>query len=284
LTIVGHAYLGFEQSFAQPIVALATAYSMQLLLEWLHARSIGRPPRFVGGFGNVVDFLLPAHIAALSLAMLMYFNDRLWVVAFAVAVAIGSKSLLRVSTGNGTRHFFNPSNFGIAVTFLLFPSVALAMPWQWTTEVSGAADWEFPIIVFIAGTLLHLKYASRIWGIVSFLISFVVQAVFRGLVFEDQSVLTTLMPATGVAAMIFVFYMAPDPATSPSAPKRQMIFGASISLVYMILMFMHVVFALFFALTIVCLIRGVCMAVTPLLHLDRASDPSASPTLDSARN
>ena len=120
LTVVGHGYLGFEQSLAQPLVALATAYSMQILLEWLYAKSNGLTPRFRGGLSNLVDFLLPAHIGALAIAMLLYFNERLWIVAFAVAVSIGSKYLFRVPTDKGSRHIFNPSNLGITVTFFCF--------------------------------------------------------------------------------------------------------------------------------------------------------------------
>ena len=121
LTVLGHAFLGFEQSAVQPLVALATAYGMQLLLEFVDARCNHRRPRFAGGLVPLVDFLLSAHITALAIAMLLYFNDRLWVVAFATAVAIASKTLFRAPFGSGTRHVFNPSNFGITVTLLLFP-------------------------------------------------------------------------------------------------------------------------------------------------------------------
>jgi hypothetical protein len=187
----------------------------------------------------------------------MYFNDRLWIIAFAVAVALTSKTLFRVPAQVGSQHFLNPSNLAISITFLLFPSVGLTMPWMWTTEVSGWADWAFPILIFCLGTMLHLKYASRLWVVVSFLFSFAAQALFRGLFLEGTNVLTALAPATGVAAMIFTFYMAPDPGTSPAGKYEQILFGTSISLVYMILVMCHIVFALFFALTIVCLIRGV---------------------------
>ena len=259
LTIVGHAYLGFEQSVAQPLVALATAYSMQLLLEWIYARCNGLTPKFYGGIGKLVDFLLPAHIAALAIAMLLYFNDRLWMVAFATSVAIGSKFVLRVPTVNGSRHYLNPSNLGLTLTFLLFPSVGVAMPWQWTTEISGPVEWLFPVAIFVLGTMLHLKYASRIWVVLSFLVAFAVQAVIRGLA-PDVNILTALAPATGVPAAIFTFYMAPDPATSPQGRNSQIAYGASIALVYMALMYLHVVFALFYALTIVCTVRGFSMA------------------------
>ena len=42
ITVLGHTILGFEQSYAQPLVALATGYGVQLLLESLEAWSRGR--------------------------------------------------------------------------------------------------------------------------------------------------------------------------------------------------------------------------------------------------
>src|SRR6266853_510314 len=112
LNVVGHIYLGFEQSWAQPLVALATTYSMEIVLELIDARSNQRPPAFAGGLRNLVDFLLPAHITGLSIAMLLWANDQLWPFAFAAAVATGSKAILRVPIGKSTRHFLNPSNLG----------------------------------------------------------------------------------------------------------------------------------------------------------------------------
>lgn len=265
LTIVGHLFLGFEQAPIQPLIALLVGYILQLALEWLHAYANNTTPKFYGGFNRLVAFLLPTHIACLSIAMLMYFNDRIWIICFAVAVAITSKTLFRVPTKQGSRHFFNPSNFAISATFLLFPSVGLTMPWMWTTEISGWADWAFPVLIFILGTMLHLKYASRIWVVISFLVSFAAQALFRGLFFEDTNLWTALAPATGVAAMIFTFYMAPDPATSPTGMWQQIVFGTGISLTYMLLVMSHIVFALFFSLTIVCLLRGFIMAVASYL-------------------
>ena len=93
LNILGHTVLGFEQSWTQPLVALATAYGLELLLELVGAWSAGRSPSSPVGLEKLVDFFLPAHITALAVGMLLYANERLWVVAFATAVAIGSKAI-----------------------------------------------------------------------------------------------------------------------------------------------------------------------------------------------
>ena len=73
-----------------------------MLLEGVDAWCNGRRPRFAGGLLRLVDFLLAPHITSLATAMLLYFNDRLFVVAFAVAVAIGSKSVFRAPSGTGS--------------------------------------------------------------------------------------------------------------------------------------------------------------------------------------
>jgi hypothetical protein len=111
LNILGHTVLGFEQSWAVPLVSLAAAYSTELLLERIDARTGGRAPRYLGSPRQFVDFLLSAHITGLAVGMLLYANERLWPVAFAAAAAIASKAIFRVQVGRVSRHSFNPSNF-----------------------------------------------------------------------------------------------------------------------------------------------------------------------------
>ena len=66
--------------------------------------------------------------------MLLYAAENFAAVAFAASVAISSKYIFRVAIGIGkdgrplVRHFLNPSNFGITVTLLLFPTVGIAPP------------------------------------------------------------------------------------------------------------------------------------------------------------
>ncbi|HEX5875334.1 MAG TPA: hypothetical protein VFY60_11860, partial [Pyrinomonadaceae bacterium] len=66
-----------------------------------------------------------------------------------------------------------------------------------------------------------------------------------------------LLPMTGVAFILYTFYMVTDPATTPKGFLEQIVFGLSVAAVYGILMTVHVVFGLFFSLSIVCTIRGI---------------------------
>ena len=258
LNILGHAFFGFEQSFAQPLAALASAYSAELLLEFIDARCNRRPLRFLGGGPRkFVEFLLSAHITGLACAMLLYANERLGPVIFASVVAICSKCILRAPAERGTRHFFNPSNFGITVTLLAFSWVSVAPPYQFTENMIGAGDWILPSVIICTGTFLNARFTHRLPLIAAWLSGFVAQAALRSLLF-DTPFGAGLIPMTGVAFILYTFYMVTDPATTPSGRRDQIAFGLSVAAVYGLLMWMHVVFGLFFALTIVCAVRGLC--------------------------
>jgi hypothetical protein len=202
-----------------------------------------------------MDFLLPAHITGLAVSMLLYANQRLWPVVFAVVVAVATKQIFRAPVGRGSRHFLNPSNTGIAVTLLLFPWVGIAPPYHFTEKIDGLWDWVLPGIIVVSGTLLNGKLTGRLPLIGGWLAGFAAQAVIRGLAFGTP-VVAGLLPMTGLAFVLFTNYMVTDPATTPLRPSMQVMFGAAVAAVYGVLMLMHVVFGLFFALLVVCAMRG----------------------------
>src|SRR5258708_30379586 len=96
--------------------------------------------------------------------MLLYANDRLWVIAFATAIVIGSKAILRVRLYPGvTRHFLNPSNTGITTTLLIFPWVGIVPPYHFTeNNYHGVVDIVLPLVIVTTGTLLNAKLTKRL--------------------------------------------------------------------------------------------------------------------------
>jgi Na+-translocating ferredoxin:NAD+ oxidoreductase RnfD subunit len=242
------------------VAALAAAYSVELLLEFIDARCNRRALRFMGGgVRKFVDFLLSAHITGLACAMLLYANETFGPVIFASVVAICSKCLLRAPLERGgTRHFFNPSNFGITITLLVFAWVSVAPPYQFTENMTGAGDWILPAVIVCTGTFLNARFTHRLPLIAAWLSGYVAQAALRSLFF-DTSFGAALVPMTGVAFILYTFYMVTDPATTPAGRREQIAFGFSVAAVYGLLMMGHVVFGLFFALTIVCTVRGLWM-------------------------
>jgi hypothetical protein len=255
LNVLGHTVLGFEQSWAQPLAALAVAYTMELLLEAIDARANRRRPQFAGGVRPLVDFLLSPHITGLAVSMLLYANEHVMPIVFATAAALASKHVLRAPVGVGTRHFLNPSNVGITLTLLLFPWVGIAPPYHFTENTRGIVDWILPAIIVISGTFVNARFTKRLPLIAAWLGGFALQALLRNAWFGTPPA-AGLLPMTGLAFVLYTFYMVTDPATTPSRARGQVAFGAGVAAAYGVLMLSHVVFGLFFALTAVCVLRG----------------------------
>ncbi len=277
LNIAGHFFLGFEQSWAQPLAALAAAYGMEILMELVDARLNKRAYRFNGGVRSWVDFLLSAHISGMACSMLLYSNQRLWPTAFAAAMAIASKGIIRIKMKGGERHVLNPSNFGITITLLLFPWVGVAQPYMFTENLGGTADWVFPVVAIMLGSFLNANFTKRVPLILAWLGGFVIQAIIRTEI-VDTPTMAALAPVTGIAFLLFTFYMVTDPATTPSSMWGQIAFGAGTAALYSVLVAFHIVFGMFFALTIVCLIRLISLMVLRLYAREKQPESPAMPT------
>ena len=255
LNLLGHFWFGFEQSYAQPLVSLLAAYSTELILELIDAWAMHRPLRIKPTVRSVVDFFLSAHITGLAVAMLLYANDRLWVVAFGASVAIASKAIFRFKVGNDYRHFFNPSNLGISVVLLTFPWVGVVQPYHFTENLGPVGTWVLPAVIICSGSMLNTLFTKRIPLAAAWVIAYILQALIRTAILGTP-ILAGLVPVTGVAFLLFTFYMVTDPATTPRALWAQIAFGTSVAAVYTALVYCHVVFGMFFALAFVCAVRG----------------------------
>ena len=254
--ILGHAFLGFEQSDAAPFVGIGSAIFFQLFLEWVEARARNREVRWAGSFANFFNALPAAMIPGFACSMLLYPNDRLWPIVFAVAISIGSKVILRAPVGEGrTQHIFNPSNIGIALTLVLLPQVGFAPPYHFTENLDGTWNWILPVFILFTGVIIHGCFTGRLPLVAAWLIGFALQGQLRALLYGFPAVVP-LMPMTSAAFIVFTLYMVPDPATTPLKPWRQAAFGLSVAMVYGVIQMLHLVFGLFFALLVVSAIRG----------------------------
>lgn len=254
-TVIGHLYLGFEQAYLTPVVALLVGYALSLTLETVDAWASARPVRYRGSFRRLVDFLLPTHIAALACAMLLYGNSRLLPTVFAVTVAVCSKYLVRIRTGGVLRHVFNPSNLGISATLVCFSWVAIAPPYQFTEYGGHVVDVLVPAVILVSGTVINAKLTDRMPLILGWLGGFVLQALVRAAFLPDL-LGPALLAMTGVAFILFTNYMITDPQTTPVRPRDQVVFGLATAAVYGALVAAHITFGLFYALTLVCAGRG----------------------------
>jgi hypothetical protein len=254
-TILGHTVFGFEQPWADVVVAVATGYSCAILFEWVDARANGCMPAFLGGgIRKVVDFLLAPHMTSITLSFLLYMNRRLWIMALAVALAIGSKYLLRVRQNGHLRHFMNPSNFAIAVVLITYQWTGL-LPWTFTSDLRGAFKWIVPVIIVGLGFRLNFLSTGRLPSIAAWLGTFVTLAAVRAWL-QHSPITAELVVLTGVPMVLFTFYMITDPQTSPSKLRSQILFGSGIAIAYSVLLFLTVQFTMFYSVTVICTLRG----------------------------
>lgn len=259
--IAGHTFLGFEQAWAAPVVAVLAACMTQVLLEWVDAKATGRTPRYLGGPANFANFLPPAMISGFACAMLLYPNERLMPFVFASVVSIASKVLVRIRLPDGRRtHLLNPSNIGIVATLLLFPAVGQAPPYHFTENITGMWHWILPGAIMLTGIIVHGFATGRLPLCLAWLVGFFLQGVIRAWIAGDNW-FVPLTPMSSAGFILFTLYMIPDPATTPIAPRRQILFGASVAIAYALFQSNHIVYGLFLALTVVCILRGVLITV-----------------------
>lgn len=257
LNIVGYPLLGLEQPFLWPLLALASAYSVELGLETVAAWAYRRRPDYLGnGLRGFIVFLLPAHITGLAFNFLFYAHDKLIPVLFGITVAVGTKWVLRAKIKGKWKHFMNPSNFGLVVCLLVFSQAIIAPAYHFTEWVSGGWDWVIALGLLTSGTLLNAGLTKKMPLIAAWAGAFVLQAVVRGIFEPHISMIAALAPMTGVGFILFTNYMITDPGTSPFGKRQQVIFGGSAGLLYGVLIALHVPFPMFFAVPIVCLARG----------------------------
>jgi enediyne biosynthesis protein E5 len=267
--LLGHTILGFETSVVQVMVCAITAYLTEIILEAVGAWGEKRSPLFAGGLKQLVIFLMPAHISGFAISMLLYPGDRLWPFVFATTLAIASKSIFTVTVGGRRRHFLNPSNTGIVASIFLFPSVSAGPPYHFTEYLFGYWYWVLPAFFLCFGSFLNAVFTKKVPLVATWLIAFVMQAVIRHYLYPTW-LPASLAPMTGVAFLLFTFYMITDPQTSPSGICGQVMFGLSLGTAYGLLMGHHVVYALFLALFFVCVGRGVVLYVCELTAVRQA--------------
>jgi enediyne biosynthesis protein E5 len=278
--VFGYTLLGFEQPFLWPLFAVLTAYTTEIVFELIHSWSHQHRPRFLGnGPRGVYEFLLPAHITALAVNMLLYANNQFWPVLFGVVLAVSQKHFLQAPIAGRMRHFMNPSNFGIAMTLLLFGSwVSISPPYMFTEWASSYFRLFIPIVILTSGTVINAMLTRRVPLIVGWMGTFFIQGFVRHWLWGVQ-LNTALSVMTGVAFVLFTNYMITDPGTTPTKPRAQFMFGSSVAIVYAFLMEFNIVYTLFFATAIVCGARGLGWWIA---YLRRTRRERRQPAVESA--
>lgn len=274
LTIVGHLFLGFEQSWLQAVVAVGASHLLTIGLELADAWGHRRRPQFLGGIDSFVTFLLPAHISGMAIGLLLYPGSRLWPFVFAASISVGSKYLFRAPVKGRMRHVMNPSNLAIAIILSVFPWVGVGLPYMFTENVSGVLYWIVPGALLAAGLMLNLTLTGKGPLVAAWLGGFALQAVIRHFT-SGIALPAALAPMTGTAFVLFTNYMITDPGTTPVRSRNQVVFALTAAAAYAVIIQLHFVYGLFYCVIVSCLLRGAVLWYVAVAEARSRREPGA---------
>lgn len=226
-TIVGQTILTFDHGWTQILLSLFVACAVDVLLNLWKTRQLIVP--------------LSGVITGLGLGLLIESASPtlLWPYIVAPIIAISSKWLIRVHD----RHIFNPSNFGLIVLLLLFPTVVTTTVTQWTGSLLMVG------IIFVVGMFSAYR-VSRLDLVLSFVGGFCVMALIEEQIRHTGYALA-FGPLFGAGLQLFVLSMITDPKTTPNTLSKRIAFGLSIALLDSLLRLANNQYSLFLALFIV---------------------------------
>jgi Na+-transporting NADH:ubiquinone oxidoreductase subunit NqrB len=187
-----------------------------------------------------LNSILPAATISQSICFLTYTPEYMFYY-LAAFLAIFSKGVIHYKG----RHVFNPSNFGITVTILLFPN--------WISGLFNAFSGIYFIGAYFLVTGGLNCWNSKTYDIcLTFLGTYVVASLVRGLFFDNSLyfwnyVYLILNPSF----LIYCFHMINDPATTPRNKKNRLYYGASLGLMYVVASYLGVTHASFFILFLI---------------------------------
>ena len=166
---------------------------------------------------------LPAAIISPSICTLCY-SISFWPYILAGVLSAASKSLLLYKG----RHIFNPSNFGITVTILLFPN--------WITGISNVfSGMKFVGFYFLISGLINAINSKTLHISIMYLIGMSSSFWLRGVFIDRMLSPSVFMELTlNPILLIFCFHMINDPATTPRNKKHAMLYGYLLGVLYVI--------------------------------------------------
>lgn len=224
ILVVGHLSYGLLESFSRTVLAVGVSIALELVLGRL----------VYGKFPNVGS----AYMTGISVGILVR-SPEYWPYALTSAISIMSKYVIRWRG----RHLWNPSNFAICAMLLLAPEVVAALSIQWGNDVRPM------IVIWIVGT--WVVWRVRLFHLsMSYAASFVILAFVRSAI-TGHAFLAEVAPITGPMYQLFVFLMMTDPKTTVQPRWAQILVAVLVAVVEMVLRLGEVIYAPFYALTIV---------------------------------
>ncbi len=225
-TVLGQTAYYFNRNLSQLAIAVGAACLLDFIILALSRKELSLP--------------LSAYITALSVGLLLESYD--WRVYLVVpAWGILSKYLIR----DKTRHFFNPSNFGIVMILLFGGGIASVAPGsQW------GADYRVAFAILALG-LMMMTRLKRLDLALAWIGGFITMGLLR-MALGQGGLVFALGSMTGAEFALFTFSMLPDPKTSPPTRAGRIAWGLSIAVMDGVMRLLEIRYSMFYTLFIHC--------------------------------
>lgn len=163
-------------------------------------------------FKKDLSGLKSALITGLGLTLLLYSDSNLTLVAASV-LAISSKYLFKIKN----KHLFNPANFGIIISILLFQD-AWVSPGQWGSNAM------FLFLLTVLGGLILFK-VGRLETSVVFIVTLFLLEMGRTVIYQGWGFDVLFHKFSSGTLLLFTFFMITDPMTIPNSKKSRIIWS-----------------------------------------------------------
>jgi Na+-translocating ferredoxin:NAD+ oxidoreductase RnfD subunit len=224
ILLVAQVQFGLLEGLDKTLLAIITAIAVELVL--------GRAVK------GTWPHLASAYITGISVGIILR-SPMYWPFVLCSAISILSKYALRI----GSRHLFNPSNFGVSAMFFLYSAAAAPLSVQWGNAVPAV------LLIWLLGCVI-VGRLKRFHITVSYVIAFVILAAVRAHAL-GQSFMTEVTPITSAPYQLFIFFMITDPGTTVRSKWGQCIAVVIVACVESVLRMHESVHAPYYALFVV---------------------------------
>jgi enediyne biosynthesis protein E5 len=232
--IIGSIYIfGSHRYTTAVIFSVAAAYATELAL--LFALKKYKQ-------GCLLDRFLSCCASGMSIVLLLRSN-HLWIYVLLASVAIISKYIFLI--GNKDK-LFNPTNFSIVFIFSLIPNT-----YFFIHPDNISLHTELYLFAIING-IIATSYAKRLLIPITYFFWLMIFSILSHLNFAQINILNMLLPELSIASVIFLFFMATDPKTTPSNPWAQILFSTLLFILAFCFRSNQIYYSQFLALFLIC--------------------------------
>jgi len=161
-------------------------------------------------------------------------SDEILIYVFAWFLAIFSKYLFT----SGWKHFFNPSNFGVFVSLIIFPSIAWTNPLQWWQSVE-LQTYIFALIMILTFWFFIVSRLIKIlnYKFYDLIIAFVIAHLVLYFSITQESGVSSFYLFFNASFLVFIFFMITDPKTNALTRSSRILYAISTALMFYVLQF-----------------------------------------------